>query len=77
MRKLIIASLILIGPYSASATTKYFIKGKEVSKGQALIQSLQDPRIKVLKVQVNYVQANQVKATLRKVADAPLSDIPK
>ena len=79
MRKLILITLsaALIAPSLASATTLYFIDGKQVTKGEALITGLQNPGTKILKVQVNWVRANEQKATLRKLADASLNDIPK
>jgi len=76
MRILIMAAILLASTL-ASAETIYFIKGKKVSKGEALITSLQDPKVQVLKVQVNWVQANHQKATLRKVSDATIDSIPR
>lgn len=76
MRKLIIL-LVLSGAITAHAETIYFIKGKRVSKGEATITSLQKPDTRILKVQAHYVQASKTTANLKKVSDAPLSDIPR
>lgn len=61
---------------AASAETYYFIDGNQVSKGQATIKSLQEPGTEILQVRVQYVRASQKTASLRKLADAPIKDIP-
>jgi len=73
----IIIGLLIAASATAQATTVYFINGKQVSKAEALLTSLKDPSTRVLEVKVNYVRANQEKATLRKASDAPISAIPR
>lgn len=76
MHKLVIL-LALLGAITAQAETRYFIKGKEVSKGEATITSLKDPSIEVLKVQVNWTRADNQTANLKKTRDASINEIPK
>lgn len=75
MKILIIASLMLAG-LTANAERFYYIEGSQVSKGEAVIKSLQDPGIAILAVDVSWKRASKQSANLRKQTDARIKDIP-
>ena len=75
MKSIILA--LLLRSASASATTAYYHKGKAISRADSIRLSLADPRAKVLKVNVTWVQLNQNSMRMNKISDAGIQDIPR